>query len=106
MAATIITVGPAPSYTPDKPTATASLSGGVTFIPTPGNPFVVCADSSIGNSTHHSVTAQKHFDLTGHKVGDVINYSTNAPGTNCNSKKLTEVTGNSITIDTSMPGKK
>lgn len=101
MAATIINVGPAPNYTPDNQNAKVSLSGGVTFVPTPGNPFVLCADSAIGNSTHHSVTAQRHFDLTGHKVGDVINYSTNPPGTNCTKKKLTDLTGNSITIDTS-----
>lgn len=97
---TTITVGPAPNYIPDKPTATASLSGGVTFIPTPGNPFKICADSPIGDSNEHEVKAQRHFDLTGHKIGDVINYSTNPPGTKCTSKPI-NVTGNSITIDSS-----
>jgi len=98
---TIITVGPAPNYTPDNTAAKVSLSGGVTFVPTAGNPFKICADSAIGNGNHHEVTSQKHFDLTGHKVGDVIAYSTNAPGFDCNGAKLKNVTGNSITIDSS-----
>ena len=97
---TTITVGPAPDYMPDKRAAKVSLSGGVTFIPTPGSPFKICADGSIGDGTHHEVTAKRHFDLTGHHIGDVINYSTNAPGHDCNSKRK-EVTGNSITIDSS-----
>ena len=98
---TIITVGPAPNYTPNPQNAKVSLSGGVTFIPTPGNPFKICADSSIGNGNEHEITAQRHFDLTGHHINDVINYSTNAPGSQCIASKLKNVTGNSITIDSS-----